>query len=85
MLITDPTCAALASATVYFDGPTVNGSGHAVHEANQGYSHVPKLAVHTSTLLCTEAALFNVQLAWAQMYSRFDVNPLKFFCVYYAK
>ncbi len=34
MLTADPTCAALASASAHFDGPTADGSGRAAHEAN---------------------------------------------------
>ncbi len=36
MLTADPTCVALALASAHFGGSTVDGSGRAAHETNQG-------------------------------------------------
>ncbi len=74
MFTADLTCTALASVGALFDGPTANGSDCTACEANQGYSHAPKLAVHTSALRHAEAASFDGRLASAQVYSRLYVT-----------
>ncbi len=56
------------SVSAHFDEPTANGSGRAVHEANRGYLHASKLAVHTSTLWRTEAASLHLGLILPLVY-----------------
>ncbi len=58
---------------VHFDGLTADGSGHAVHEANQGFSCAPKLAVHTSALRGAEAASLRFGLTLPLVYSWLSV------------